>query len=76
MNPIETDAEVERAWVTALLDDHIDDQMHTATLKDERANYGSDANVMETIARSEINDMIVEKVYSIYAERTQAVVQT
>lgn len=33
-------------------------------------NYGNDANIVMIIARSEIKDLIAEKVDSLYAERT------
>lgn len=35
IDPNEMEAEVERAWVTALWDDQVSDSMHTTASKDE-----------------------------------------
>lgn len=51
MNPVETNADVERACVVAILDQQIDSPRHRIPSKDERANYNSDADVKITIDR-------------------------
>lgn len=50
--------------------------MHTTPLEDERANYGGNADIILTIAKSEIKDLIAEKAARIYPESAQAEVQS
>lgn len=50
--------------------------METKASKDEGASYGSDANIMRTIGKSKTNGLIAEEDNRIYAERSQAEVQT
>lgn len=68
MNPIETDADVKRAWVSALSDEQVKHLVHTASWEEERASYGSDAENKMTIARSEWKSVVAEKVDRIYTE--------
>lgn len=75
MNPIETDADVGRAWVAALSDEQIDYPIHTTLSEDELSNYVSDARVIATIARNEIKGLIAEELNFMHVERTQAKVQ-
>lgn len=75
-NPIETDPEFERASVAALSDENINNPMHSTPSENSLENYENDANVMETIAKTEIKEMVAEESNRNYAERTQAKVQT
>lgn len=52
--PTQTDADVERAWLAALLDEQVDYPMHGAPSEGERAIYGSNANIMMKIAKNAI----------------------
>lgn len=72
MNLIETDAEIQRAWTVTVTDEQIDDSMHTTPLEDEQASFGSNADVMMTITRSESRGFIAGEVDRIYAGGTQA----
>lgn len=76
INSIETDADDELAWIAAPADEQIDNLMHTTHSEDKRANYGNDADSMTTIARGKMKDLITEDAHRIYAECTQAEVQT
>lgn len=76
VNPIKTEADVERASVSALSDEQNDDPMHTKPSEQELANYGNDADVMMTSARCEIKGFIANEVDRFYVECTQAGVQT
>lgn len=75
MNPIETDDDVEQASVAALFDEQSDDPMHEKPSKDDRANYGSDTDVMLPIADSKIKNLIAEEVDLVYADCSHADVQ-
>lgn len=46
--------------------------MHTTPLKDDRANYSDDSDLMVTISISEVKYSIAEEVDCIHAERTPA----
>lgn len=70
--PIETDEELERARVAAVLEKQIYDLMHTAPSEDELLNYCTDADVMMKIAKRKIKSSIVEEAERIYTSRTQA----
>lgn len=72
INPIKIDADVERTRVPALSEEQIFSPMHKTLLEDERANYGSNVNLMNTIARREIRHLVAEETDHIYAERTKA----
>lgn len=76
MNPVKTEADVERAWFAALLDEQIENPRHITLSVEELASYGNDADVMMTIARREIKRFIAAEAEQIYAERTQADAQT
>lgn len=54
INLIETDVEIKRAWVSALPNQQIDDPMDTTPREDERACYGSNADVMRTIGKTSV----------------------
>lgn len=71
MKQIETNAEVQRAWVATLSDAQIDDPIHTASPEDELENYGIDADAMETIDRREIKSFIAKEVDRNDVEHTQ-----
>lgn len=75
INPIETDSDFKRAWLTDLSDGQIDDPMHTTLSEDKRDNYGNNADVLMKIAKSEIKGLIAEKVNRIFVEGTQAEIQ-
>lgn len=75
-NPMETDADVERAWVGALSDEQIDDPMHTTPSEGKRASYSSDADNMMTIARSTIKGSVAVDTDCIHTLRTPTKVQT
>lgn len=74
VNTIEPNADVERARV-ALYSENDDDLIHTTPSEDEFKNYGSNADVMVTLARSNIKRLIAEKVDRNYPKRTQAEVR-
>lgn len=61
INPIKSDAENQRAWVAPVLDWTIDDPMDTAKSEDERAKYGSNAEIMMMIRKSGIKGLIAEE---------------
>lgn len=50
MNPIETDTDVKRAWVAALLDEQVIDPMRATLSEDVRAIHESDSDIMVTVA--------------------------
>lgn len=75
LNPIKTDVDTEREWVAALSDERINGSMHTTSLEDERAKYGNDADIMLTIVKCEINDLVAAGVDRINAERFLTEVQ-
>lgn len=50
--------------------------MHSTPSRNKFENYGNDAAVMMTIARSKVNGLISDFVDRVYSERTQAEVQT
>lgn len=72
MNLIKTDADVERAWVSALWDIQIDDSMHTLPSEDKLEKYENDADVIPTGPRSKITSLMAEKADYIYPKRTWA----
>lgn len=43
INPIESNAEVQRDWIALLSDERIDDSMHTTLSEVKLANNGNDA---------------------------------
>lgn len=69
---MQTNADVDNVWVAALSNEQVDDSMPTNPSEEERDNYGNDADVVMTIARSDVNGLIAEKGDFTYAERTQA----
>lgn len=75
MNPIEAKTAFERARIASLSIEHTNDPIHTKPLKNDHESNGDDTDVMLTIARTEIRDLIAEKVDLIYEKRTQAEVQ-
>lgn len=76
MNPIETNVDDERDFIAALSDEQFVDTMHTMPSENKGATYCSDADIMITIAKSVMNDLIPEKADRSNAERTQAEAQT
>lgn len=72
MNPIQTEADVERVSVAALSNEQIDDPMHSSPSEDEVENYDSDANFMLKIAKSRTKGLTASKSNCIYAKRIQA----
>lgn len=68
--PIKNNADVDRALGTALSDEQCEDAMHMTSSEDERANYGSDADIMMAIVKSEIKGLNAEEANLFYAERT------
>lgn len=75
INTIETGADVERALIAALLDEHMEDLMKTIPSKNEHVSYICDGHVMMTVAIGEMKDLTVEEVDCIYTECTQAEVR-
>lgn len=69
MKRIETNADVERAWIAALSREQVSNPMHTTPPEDDCASYGNDTDVMATIAKSEIRELVAVWVGRIYAER-------
>lgn len=76
IHPIETDDDVQRALVSALSDEQIDDLMHKTLAEDKHATQGTNAGVLVTIAKCNIMGLNAEKCARFYAESTQAEVQT
>lgn len=72
INLIETDTDVERACVAALLNERINDRMHTTAQEDDHPNNGIDTDVMITIFENEIKELILGEGDRIYAECTQS----
>lgn len=68
MNPMETDADVKRARVTAFSDEQVDDPVHTTLSENGRANYGDDAEIMMIIAKSKIEGVLAEEAGKTYAK--------
>lgn len=75
LNPIESNVDVGRVWVTSLSDEQIDSPMRTTPLEEEQANFGNAAEIMTTTAKSEIKDLFAEEAHLIYVEHIQAEVQ-
>lgn len=59
---MQADADVESIWVAALLDEQIDDPMHTTLSEKKLKNYGKDVEIMMKIVGCEIKSLIEEKV--------------
>lgn len=76
MDLIETDADVVHALVAAVLEGNNNNTMRTIPSKDERAKYGSSADVLITIASSGMKGFIAEELNRNFAERTQEEVKT
>lgn len=68
-DPMQTDADVQRPRVATLLDEKIKVLMHTTPpTEQEHENYGSDADVMVTVAQIDIRSLIAEDVDCSYAQ--------
>lgn len=75
LDPIKTDAHIERAWVAAILDEQIEDPAHTTSSENEPVRYGNDIAVIMRVARQKINGLIAEEVDGVKADHTEAEVQ-
>lgn len=51
INRIQTEADVERSWIVALLNEQIDDPMHTTPSKNDLVNYDNDGDVIMAVAK-------------------------
>lgn len=76
LNLNRTNADVQRAWVDSLSNAHTFFPMHTTPSGNKSRNYGIGADVKITIAGCKIRCFIAKEVYRVFAERTQADVQT
>lgn len=72
MNTIEAYADVTRACNPALSDEHVEALLHTTPWEDDRANYGTDNDVLMKISKSETRYFITEEFDRILAKRTLA----
>lgn len=75
MNPMKTDAEVERAQVAALSVEKIEDRNYRTPSGDEGANFGNDVKIIMSIAKYKLEDLILEEADHIYVERIQVKLQ-
>lgn len=61
MNPVKTNAVVKRALVIPALHERIDSRVHTKPSEDKRRSYDNDADIIMTIAKKKIKNMIAEE---------------
>lgn len=69
-SPFATDADVQRAGVTALPDEQTDDPMQRISSKAKRANHGSDAVNTIRVTESDMMSLITEDVDRVYAKHS------
>lgn len=67
MNPVVADAGVKRALVAALSNDQMHELLHTRTSEDEAANYSNDGDIMMTIARRKLENLVAQESDRKYA---------
>lgn len=75
MNPVETGADIDRAWVAAVSEGQRNDSMHTTPSKFRVQNYGIDGHVTILIAWSDFKRLMLDKADGLCAERNQAAFQ-
>lgn len=73
LNRTKTGADVDIAWVAALLDKKINNLMRNKQPKNEFKYSSDDDDLIMMITRSKIKGLIAKKVDRVQAERTHAV---